>query len=141
MRRPTRFALALAFTAVLATALVATGAFRGGVTPGVAKADDVLTGRALAKELNLELLPEIPNGCQNYVEVDDPAGYCIADIVQSEAESYRLGLMLRDMEVTDLDVEIFDVESQLASTPVGTDRWFELLAQLDALRGRAQAIG
>jgi hypothetical protein len=141
MTRPTRMSLIVAAGLVLAVSLMLAGVVRHGST-GVtnsARAEEPLTGRALADELGLELLPEKPESCMNYVEVDNPAGYCIADIVRDELESYRLGLLLREMPVTDLGLQIFSAKNQLASTPDESARWVELATELRALLEQQEA--
>ena len=54
-------------------------------------AETPLTGKALADSLNLELLAEKPPDCMDFVEVADPAGYCIEDVVVRGSRNRGLG--------------------------------------------------
>jgi hypothetical protein len=92
-----------------------------------------LTGDALAESLGLTKLPEKPDDCMNYVEVDDPAGYCIEDVVHNFQESWTLGRLLRDMPIGDVDRQIARLTEELSRTDSGSERYQEVLAQIEAL--------
>lgn len=52
---------------------------------------DQLTGRALADELGLELLPNRSDDCNRYTEIDDPAGYCLDGVAATSQEILEPG--------------------------------------------------
>jgi hypothetical protein len=138
--RPSRRLVVLAAAAVLAGALAfSTASGFGGRGDRVASAASDLTGDDLATELGLTKLPGKPKGCLNWVEVGAPAGYCIEDVVASSADSYRLGLQLRGMEFQEIDVRIFTLREEILSTPYGSDRFRELVGELEELEAQLDA--
>jgi hypothetical protein len=92
-----------------------------------------LTGDALAESLGLAKLPEKPGDCVNYVEVDDPAGYCIEEVVHNFQESWTLGRLLRGMPIDDVERQIAALTEELSRTESGSERYHELLVQIEAL--------
>jgi hypothetical protein len=54
-----------------------------------------LVGSDLAQALGLELWPRQPFGCEFYVEVDDPAGYCLDEIGSSKLDRWVVAVELQ----------------------------------------------
>lgn len=137
MAFPRKGTLVVGLMGVLAASLAISGLVGHAAQRGAtADAAQPVTGEELAQQMGLTLLPAKPEECMNFVEVDDPAGYCIADVVKSNSEGYRVGLLLRDMPLSDLDVQIFQVRDELANVADGSQRYQELMAELRALLGQ-----
>jgi hypothetical protein len=126
---------AVSVVSVLAVvfAVVVGPTVRGEQPIGSASADSELTGDELAAELGLSKSPDMPDDCNDFVQVGNPAGYCLDSLPNDDRERYRIARLLRDMPVTDLDVEIHAVLLEFSESPSDSDRHDELLAQLIAL--------
>lgn len=95
-----------------------------------------LTGEALAEELGLELVPQQPSGCADYVVVKSPdVGYCLEGHVRPGVDSWEVGLRLAEIVPTDLERQIFHLAYQRShlSLPEEQERFEELTHQLTAL--------
>jgi hypothetical protein len=104
------------------------------ISPSVAAQQGPLTGKELADSLSLTLLDEKPSDCMDFVEVEDPAGYCIEDaVVPGGRESYELGQLLRGYVPSELDLDIFALQAQIAETASDDATVVELYQELQRL--------
>ena len=87
-------------------------------------------GSALADQLGLELVPNQPESCNDYVEVDDPAGYCLDGKVSSVEESFLAGKLLRQTRVTDAEIEFALLHEELSRVASDSDRAHELISSI-----------
>jgi hypothetical protein len=60
-------------------------------SPSPSSDTEPLLGPALADSLGLELQDHQPSGCQYYVEVDNPKGYCLGLRQRKQGRSFGLG--------------------------------------------------
>jgi hypothetical protein len=113
-------------------AFLGTGPRSGPVDVPTAHADEMLTGKDLADQMNLTLEEGRPSGCQDYVEVDDPAGYCLDGAVSSVEESFVVGKLLRGYVPTDSEIQMFDLQQALntAETPEQREAIYQQMANL-----------
>jgi hypothetical protein len=135
IRRPRRGSLlvAIGFSAVVAI-LVATSARPDAIQAKTSDLEGEMTGETLAEHLSLEKVAERPDSCNDFVEVGEPAGYCLDSLPDDAGERFRVGQLLRGMSVRDVEVEMFKVWTELNLQPSGSDRYQELLAEYVALR-------
>ncbi len=123
---------------VVGASLLAGATWVLGSEPGQAQLPEPpppqLTGPALAENLGLQLQPSQPADCGAYVEVNDPAGYCL-DAVQSPVERWDVAQRLRGHVPTDLDRQVFQIMYEMAQLDTASDseRLDELMQQLDTL--------
>jgi hypothetical protein len=66
-----------------------------------------LLGQALARELDLTLYQGQPSGCNFYVEVDNPAGYCLDAIGSSKLDRYVVSQELQGRIPSDAELACF----------------------------------
>ena len=136
-----RVGLGLSTGALLGVGLLNWGAHSGAQSPIPIPPD--ATGSALAEALGLELLPALQSGCQHYVEVDDPAGYCIDAVVTTNLEAWDVGQRLRGYTPTDLDTQIFVLGNRISEAMEVDDTATveALIAQLEELNALRNAQG
>jgi hypothetical protein len=115
--------------------LFAIGLWGGTAGSAPAGNGDGLVGQDLINALGLELQTKRPHGCEAYVEVNDPAGYCVDEHVSSDREFFELAARIHGAPRSELDMRIYDLVAELAEISETDDpeRYEELSEQLSLL--------
>jgi dipeptidyl aminopeptidase/acylaminoacyl peptidase len=81
-----------------------------------------LVGPDLAEALGLKLLDHFPSsGCQYYVEVDNPKGYCLDSVSGSKVDHWVLGEELQGRVPTEAQIKCFSIMDKLGNWEGPTD--------------------
>jgi hypothetical protein len=94
-----------------------------------------LLGGDLAEALGLELKRGYIEGCDHFVEVEEGAGYCYEDFVESDYQAWQIGYRLQGRLPTDLERQIFLLDQQVMASTDPNERQ-QLVQQLEELLAR-----
>ena len=86
------------------------------------------TGRELADELGLVLLPRKPRDCNSYTEVGDPAGFCLDEVTDTNEEFWEIANRLAGHVPTDQERAIFQLSQGISEASEAGDQ--ELMDEL-----------
>ena len=99
-----------------------------------ADVEEPLTGAALVKSLDIKLEEKMPEGCQAFIEVGEPAGYCLDGHYEDIPEAWVLGEQLRGRTPSEAEVREFDLTLQYSSASTDEER-AAIAVELEALEG------
>jgi dipeptidyl aminopeptidase/acylaminoacyl peptidase len=90
-------------------------------TPTPGSTAPPLLGAALADSLGLELQSRQPAGCQYYVEVDNPKGYCLDAVSGSKVDHWVLATELQGRVPTVAQIKCAAIADKLGNWEGATD--------------------
>jgi hypothetical protein len=114
--------LVLALIVTIASLWVVASAFRAkpdrGSSPGSDVSPSPLLGADLADALGLQLEPRFPaSGCEFYVEVKNPAGYCLDDLAVSKLDKWVISRELQGHIPSDQERDCFSAMDRYGNLP------------------------
>jgi hypothetical protein len=112
-------------------------------SPSAAPSEPPLLGPDLAEALGLKLLDRFPSsGCQFYVEVDNPKGYCLDSVSGTKVDHWVLAEKLQGHVPTEEQVKCFSITDKFGNWqgPTDSPEYRDLPQQfMDQCRPRPEA--